>query len=145
MPVEQIIWSLAFTAHIGFIGDYNSVHPHIRYTDNNYIVGAFYNSDSRISMYAGYRFELTERAGIEVSATNGYQALGGIVPQLRGTYQTNENIIFLNRQYNLTNHNNIMWPVKIYSSLNYKNLLIVINNLKNIKKALWRKKEKYKK
>ena len=93
MLVEQIIWSLAFTTHIGFIGDYNSVHPHIRYTDNNYIVGAFYNSDSRISMYAGYRFELTERAGIEVSATNGYQALGGIVPQLRGTYQTNENII----------------------------------------------------
>lgn len=93
--MEQIIWSLAFTTHMGFIGNYNPIHPHVRYTDDNFITGAFYNSDNRISFYAGYRFEPTERTGIEVSATTGYQALGGVVPQIRGTYQTDEKNIIL--------------------------------------------------
>jgi len=93
--MEQIIWSLAFTSHIGFASDYNSIHPHVRYTDDNFITGAFYNSERRISLYAGYRFEPTERIGIEVSVTTGYQAFDGVMPQIRGTYQTDEKNIIL--------------------------------------------------
>ena len=55
--MENIIFGLAMTAHLGLAGEYNEIHPHIRYNNDNVIAGAFVNSIVNISLYAGRRFE----------------------------------------------------------------------------------------
>jgi len=54
--------ALAFSLHLGLKGDYNGIHPHIRYNHNNYIAGAFYNSERNISTYIGKRWEHNDLA-----------------------------------------------------------------------------------
>ena len=77
-------WTLmmALSAHLGFSGDYNSVHPHARYTDNSsYIAGAYYNSEYRPSVYAGREFRF-DFATVELGAATGYRSLP-LVPFVR--------------------------------------------------------------
>ena len=77
--------ALAFSLHLGFKGDYNSIHPHIRYNEQNYIAGAYYNSVNNISLYAGKRFELND-FGLEGGVVTGYSE-NTFVPYIRGTYK----------------------------------------------------------
>ena len=51
--MDGLTLSLALTLHLGFEGDYNSIHPQIRYTQDDFITGLYYNSESNISYYAG--------------------------------------------------------------------------------------------
>jgi hypothetical protein len=44
---------LALSFHVGLEGDYNSVHPHGRCTVDNWITGAYYNSEENVSYYVG--------------------------------------------------------------------------------------------
>jgi hypothetical protein len=69
--------SLALSIHLN-ASDYalNSVHPHIRLTDNNYITGVFYNSDYEYSFYLGYKYDW-----LEFGAVTGYTY--GVQPYLR--------------------------------------------------------------
>ena len=76
--------SLALTLHLGFEGDYNGVHPQIRYNEQNYIAGVYYNSESRVSFYAGKRWE-HNRFGLEAGAVTGYPQ-ADVMPFVRGTY-----------------------------------------------------------
>ena len=87
--MENIIFGLAMTAHLGLAGEYNEIHPHIRYNNDNVIAGAFVNSIDNISLYAGRRFE-HDNFGFELTATTGYLSL--IVPQVRGTYDVHNNV-----------------------------------------------------
>lgn len=87
----DIFWALALSSHLGLQGDYNNVHPHVRLEENSFITGAYYNSEERVSVYAGFRFEPIDNAGIELGFVNGYPALGGVIPYARGTYDFNEN------------------------------------------------------
>ena len=69
-------WALMFalSTHLGFSGDYNNIHPHIRYTsENSYIAGAYYNSDYRPGVYAGREFKF-DFATVELGAVTGYSA-----------------------------------------------------------------------
>lgn len=72
---------LAISHHL-LAGEWNEVHPCIRYQDDAFIAGAFLNSESRVSLYAGMEFragQLFAEAGIAA----GYSG-GAIVPFVRG-------------------------------------------------------------
>lgn len=86
----DIILGLALSAHLGLEGNYNPVHPHIRLQNDLFIGGAYYNSEERISPYAGIRLEL-EDYGMELGAAGGYPALG-VVPYIRYTYDINDSL-----------------------------------------------------
>jgi hypothetical protein len=90
--METFIWALALSSHLGFEGDYNQIHPHVRFIEDGVIAGAYYNSEERVSFYGGYRFEPVDNIGIELGAVSGYPALGGVVPYGRVTYDFNNNM-----------------------------------------------------
>jgi hypothetical protein len=79
-----IEYALALSLHLGLEGDYNGVHPHIRYSEQNYIAGVYYNSESNISFYAGKRWE-HNNFGFEAGAVTGY-VNQPILPYARVTY-----------------------------------------------------------
>lgn len=86
--MEQFIWALGFSLHAGLQGDYNGIHPHVRFIEDGAIAGAYYNSVERVSFYGGWRLEPTDKIGIELTAVTGYPAFGEIAPFIRGTYDT---------------------------------------------------------
>ena len=88
----DILLGLALSKHINFQNDYNEIHPHIRFQENFFIGGAYYNSVENISPYAGFRFE-HNGLGLELGVAGGYPAFGIAVPYARGTYDLNDNII----------------------------------------------------
>lgn len=90
--MEQFIWALGLSLHIGLDRDYNEIHPHVRFYEDGAIAGAYYNSVERISFYGGYRLEPTDRIGLEVAITTGYPAYGELAPMVRGTFDFNDNI-----------------------------------------------------
>ena len=76
--------ALAFSLHLGLEGDYNEIHPHIRYNEQNYIAGAYYNSTDKVSFYVGKRWEYNN-FGLETGAVTGYPQ-ADVIPYVRGTY-----------------------------------------------------------
>ena len=89
--MESIILSLGLSLHAGLAGDYNEIHPHIRYNNDGIIAGAYYNSVDRLSAYAGRRYEQGD-AGIEFALVTGYPAFGTLAPFVRGTYNVADNV-----------------------------------------------------
>jgi hypothetical protein len=77
--------ALAFSLHLGLNEDYNQVHPHIRYNEQNYIAGAYYNSERNVSFYLGKRWEYNG-IGLEAGAVTGYSG-GDVLPYGRATYE----------------------------------------------------------
>ena len=76
--------ALVISLHLGLDNDYNEIHPHIRYTENGYIAGAYYNSVDKVSTYAGYRWEW-DLIGLEAGAVTGYPQ-ADVMPYARATY-----------------------------------------------------------
>ena len=83
--MESISLGLALSLHLGFEGEYNSIHPHLRYTQESFIAGAYYNSESNISPYVGYRFEYND-FGLELGAVGNYSD-ADIMPFAKGSYK----------------------------------------------------------
>lgn len=83
--MDPITFSLALSLHLGFNNDYNSIHPHIRYNHDQFIAGAYYNSENKISTYIGKRFEYDD-FGLEIGFVTGYSD-AEIAPYSRGTYR----------------------------------------------------------
>jgi len=81
----EILTSIALSLHLGFEGDYNAIHPHIRLQEQQYVAGVYYNSESNLSPYVGYRFEHNE-FGLELGAVGNY-ATAPVMPYVRGTYK----------------------------------------------------------
>ena len=73
---------LAMSLHVGLEGNYNSTHPHARCTVDNYIAGVYYNSESSVSTYVGYKFDTAFDTQLEVGAVTGYSG-GNVVPFVR--------------------------------------------------------------
>jgi hypothetical protein len=88
----DILLGLALSQHLGFQQDYNAIHPHLGIRYNSFIAGAYYNSEEKISPYAGYRFE-HNGVGLELGAVGGYEKLGGTIPYVRFTYDINDNVM----------------------------------------------------
>jgi hypothetical protein len=89
--MEGIIFALGLSMHVGLEGDYNEVHPHVRFIEDGAIAGVYYNSVDRLSVYAGHRVDMGD-AGIEFALVTGYPAYGTIAPFVRGTYDFGDNV-----------------------------------------------------
>lgn len=81
----DLLLSLAFSTHLGLSGDYNEIHPHLRYNNDNYIAGVYYNSEQHVSFYAGRTFDLGT-VDVELGVVTGYSAIGDIAPMARIVY-----------------------------------------------------------
>lgn len=89
----DILLGLALSHHLNFQNNYNEIHPHVRLQQDYFIAGAYYNSEERISPYAGIRLGLDSH-GVEVGAAGGYPQLGIAVPYIRYTYDVTNNLRF---------------------------------------------------
>ena len=93
----DLIWAIAVSTHLGMEGDYNSIHPHVRFVEDGAIAGAYYNSMERISFYAGHRIE-SGNAGLELALVTGYDEWMPVAPYIRGTYDLgNVSVCITNR------------------------------------------------
>ena len=55
--MSSLTLALGLSMHLGFEGNYNQIHPHVKYQEDWKIAGAYYNSMDRMSLYVGYRYE----------------------------------------------------------------------------------------
>ena len=76
--------ALGISLHLGLNDNYNEIHPHIRYSEQGYIAGMYYNSESNVSTYIGRRWEYND-FGFEAGAVTGYPQ-ADVMPFVRGTY-----------------------------------------------------------
>ena len=77
--------ALGLSLHLGLNDNYNEIHPHIRYSEQGYIAGLYYNSESNVSAYGGYRLEYGD-FGLEAGAVTGYSK-ADVMPFGRATYK----------------------------------------------------------
>lgn len=87
--MDPLSFALGVSLHVGFEKEYNFFHPHVRYQDEEFIAGAYYNSINQISLYAGQRYEFDDY-GLELALVNGYSKqdpLTEIGPYVRLTYK----------------------------------------------------------
>jgi hypothetical protein len=76
----NFLLSLATTMHLGFEGEYNSIHPHTRFESNDYAIGAYLNSENNISPYVSYSLKM-QSYSLELGLVGGYSIPA--VPLLR--------------------------------------------------------------
>ena len=67
----------ALSMHVGLEGNYNNYHPHVRCQTNSLISGVYYNSENKISSYAGLEYK-----GLELGLVTGYKS-EDILPMIR--------------------------------------------------------------
>ena len=77
---------LAASIHLGLDADYQNVHPHVQCEVehsllNSTIIGAYYNSESKISTYVGQKF-----GRVEVGLVTGYSSYS-LLPFARVKYR----------------------------------------------------------
>jgi hypothetical protein len=84
--------SIDQTVHIGSIGKYNDTHPMVEYeTDTGWIVGAYYNSERRLSAFGGKRFYTENRKfSVDFGLVTGYKA-APVLPGMQVQYHINKN------------------------------------------------------
>ena len=70
--MEGLILGLAMSYHLGFSGSYNEIHPYIEYQQNNLSIGAYYNSEERVSAYASLNFNISHNISVNVGIVSGY-------------------------------------------------------------------------
>ena len=70
---------LAVSTHLGLDDNYNSIHPHARCTVDNWITGAYYNSESNASYYVGKKI-----LNFEIGLVTGYNSYD-VLPMIRYT------------------------------------------------------------
>jgi hypothetical protein len=82
--MENIVFGLAFTIHLGMSNEYNGIHPTVKYKYNEYTIGTFYNSEKNISLYASRDIDLKGDLKLEGGLVSGYSK--PIIPFLRLKY-----------------------------------------------------------
>lgn len=88
----DFILGIAFSVHIGLDGSYNGIHPNIRLENDDFMVGAYLNSEEKLSVYAGVNHEITSNIDIEYGLVTGYDAFDyPVVPFTRFLYKIDEN------------------------------------------------------
>ena len=68
---------LAVSTHLGLDNNYNDVHPHARCTINNWLTGAYYNSEKSMSYYFGRKI-----SNFEIGLVTGYNSYD-VLPMIR--------------------------------------------------------------
>ena len=79
---------IALSMHVNLGNrDYNYIHPYCQYeTEQNYIVGAYYNSVYKPSYFVGYKWHLNNNASIDSVLVHGYEQYP-IIPMIRFNYK----------------------------------------------------------
>jgi hypothetical protein len=90
--LDNLIFSIALSTHIGLSGDFSMIHPHVQYRmNNNYITGVYHNSDKRASIYIGKRsswlapYDILPEVSIEYGIVHGYKEWD-LAPMLKINY-----------------------------------------------------------
>lgn len=86
----DILYGLALTMHLGLEGSYNQLHPHVRLEQNNFIAGAYLNSEKNISPYAGMKYNY-KNVFAEGGIVGGYSEVGDVIPYARLGYNMSDN------------------------------------------------------
>ena len=68
---------LAVSTHLGLDENYNGAHPHARCTIDNWITGAYYNSERNASYYIGKKI-----LNFEIGLVTGYSSYD-VLPMIR--------------------------------------------------------------
>lgn len=82
----DLYYGIALSLHLGLPGEYNYVHPHIGLNYNDFIVGAYYNSEYDLSLYTGYSFDISEDIDLEIGVASGYD-YGNVSPMIKLNYK----------------------------------------------------------
>ena len=82
----NILWGIALSAHLGLAGEYNSIHPYVETSRDNIVAGAYYNSENKISLFAGIDYKLGENTSMRAGVASGYSRLG-LVPMFKLTHK----------------------------------------------------------
>lgn len=77
---------IALSAHLALPGDWNSIHPCIRYDHGPVAVGVYYNSERRVSAYAALVGHKGPLFG-EIGLVTGYSG-ADVLPFVRAGIQT---------------------------------------------------------
>ena len=77
---------LALTLHLNMNQDYNEFHPYGRFSYQDYNIGAFYNSEKRISYFTSTNINLDNNEDVEIGLVSGYRK--DITPLVRLRYGT---------------------------------------------------------
>ena len=86
----NLSFGVAFTAHL-LAGEWNEVHPQARLDfDSGWFAGAYYNSESSLSVVGGYRWEI-DRFWIEAGLVTGYES-SPVLPALRAGYALTDGV-----------------------------------------------------
>lgn len=80
---------LALSHHL-LAGDWNEVHPCVRFEHEQFIAGAFLNSENRVSAYAGYELS-RDPWFLELGVATGYSAYP-VVPFARAGVDLGQNL-----------------------------------------------------
>jgi hypothetical protein len=81
-----MFFGLLISAHLGFAKSYNDIHPHIGvYLNKDFFVGAYYNSEERISAYIAYKLDIFKQLNLELGVVTGYDSYE-VVPMLKLNY-----------------------------------------------------------
>ena len=83
----MIKFGLALSLHL-LGGDMNFFHPYIKFQHENFIAGAYYNSEQDISAFVG-----VEWGKLEIGLVTGYSG-GDILPFFRYVEPVNDNLYF---------------------------------------------------
>ena len=81
---------LALSIH-ALPGDYQSIHPGAAVQCDRFIAGAYYNSENRMSAFAGVEWPLTERLFLEAGLVTGYDA-HPVLPLARLSYAVSDHM-----------------------------------------------------
>lgn len=89
----DILVGLALTAHLGFVNDYNYVHPNVRLEfDNTIVAGTYYNSEENVSFYVAKNFKNTKGYFVDLGVVSGYDIEDApIIPFFRAGKEFNDN------------------------------------------------------
>lgn len=85
----DIFLGLALSMHLGFEQVYNSIHPHLRLQENNFIAGAYYNSEKAVSAYSGIEID-NGNWNYEFGLVTGYGE-ANVLPYFRTAYELSNN------------------------------------------------------
>lgn len=91
---------LAASLHLGIGDGWNAIHPCARYVTDNVTVGAYLNSEEKLSAYVSNTFHY-DAWFFELGAVTGYSG-GIVVPMARAGYNFSDNAtIFAGPAYSL--------------------------------------------
>ena len=77
---------LALTLHLNMNQEYNEFHPYGRFSYQDYNIGAFYNSEKRMSYFVSSDIDFNNDLSAEVGIASGYYK--DILPLIRLKYKT---------------------------------------------------------